>query len=225
VPLVCRTSQRRVSLWHEKSVRLDAVPPWLVRVYNGLVPGVESPSTDRARRTFCRDEPERPAASDGWSGTGTCSSWRPKRNRTHLRNGFGESGFETTLGVTNRVALLPSRQPVDFGFQRPDNDSQLTVVMAEGPRPTRIWIAGGQNFSPAGAVQSPEPRVMQDASFAGEEELYEGEIEIMLPVRVVPGAAPGTHNLVVSASYQSCNNKLCLPPKTMKAEVPVTIGE
>jgi hypothetical protein len=38
-------------------------------------------------------------------------------------------------------------------------------------------------------------------------------------------AAPDAHNLVVSASYQSCNNKLCLPPKTMKAEVPVTIGK
>ena len=47
----------------------------------------------------------------------------------------------------------------------------------------------------------------------------------MLPVRVVPGAAPGTHYMVVSAFCQSCNNKLCLPPKTMKAEVPVTIGE
>jgi hypothetical protein len=91
--------------------------------------------------------------------------------------------------------------------------------------PTRIWIAGSQNFSLAGAAQSPEPRVMQDASFAGEVELYEGEIEFTLPVRVVPGAAPGTHNMVVSDFCQSCNNKLCLPPKTMKAEVPVTIGE
>src|ERR1035438_4412432 len=58
--------------------------------------------------------------------------WRPKRNRTHLRNGFGESGFETTLGVTNRVALLPSKQPVDFGFQRPESDSQHAVVKADG---------------------------------------------------------------------------------------------
>ena len=115
---------------------------------------------------------------------------------------------------------------MDFGFQRPDNDSQHTVVKADcgGPNPTRIWIAGGQNFSLAGAVQSPEPRVMQDASFAGEVELYEGEIELTLP-GVVPGAAPGTHNMVVSDFCQSCNNKLCLPPKTMKAEVPVTIGE
>ena len=65
----------------------------------------------------------------------------------------------------------------------------------------------------------------QDTSFGMEVELYEGEVEFMLPVRVVPGAAPGTHNMVVSDSCQSCNNKLCLPPKTMKAEVPVTIGK
>jgi DsbC/DsbD-like thiol-disulfide interchange protein len=97
--------------------------------------------------------------------------------------------------------------------------------MAEGPIPTRIWIAEGQPFSLAGAVQSPDPQVMQDASFGMEVELYEGEAVFRLPVRVAPGAAPGAQKLVVSASYQSCNNKLCLPPKTVKVEVPVTIGK
>lgn len=97
--------------------------------------------------------------------------------------------------------------------------------MAEGPIPTRIWIAEGQPFSLAGAVQSPDPRVMQDASFGMEVELYEGEVEFTLPVRVAPGADPGARKLVVSASYQSCNNKLCLPPKTVKVEVPITIGK
>jgi hypothetical protein len=29
----------------------------------------------------------------------------------------------------------------------------------------------------------------------------------------------------VSASYQSCNNKLCLPPKTVKVEVPIAIAK
>jgi len=97
--------------------------------------------------------------------------------------------------------------------------------MAEGPIPTRIWIAEGQPFSLAGAVHSPDPRVMQDASFGMEVELYEGEVEFTLPVRVAPGADPGARKLVVSASYQSCNNKLCLPPKTVKVEVPITIGK
>jgi thiol:disulfide interchange protein DsbD len=97
--------------------------------------------------------------------------------------------------------------------------------MAEGPIPTRIWIAGGQPFSLAGAVQSPAPMVMQDPSFGMEVELYEGEAVFALPVRVAAGAAAGAQKLVVSASYQSCNNKLCLPPKTVKVEVPVTIGK
>lgn len=97
--------------------------------------------------------------------------------------------------------------------------------MADGPIPTRIWIAEGQPFALAGAVQAPEPQVMQDASFGMEVELYEGEALFTLPVTVAPGAAAGVQKLVVSASYQSCNNKLCLPPKTVKVEVPITVAK
>lgn len=97
--------------------------------------------------------------------------------------------------------------------------------MAEGPIPTRIWIAEGQPFSLAGGVQAPDPQLMQDPTLGMEVELYEGEAVFTLPVKAAAGAAPGTHNLVVSASYQSCNDKMCLPPKTVKAELPVTIAK
>ena len=97
--------------------------------------------------------------------------------------------------------------------------------MAEGPIPTRIWIAGDQLFSLAGAVQSPDPQVIEDPSFGMEVELYEGEAIFTLPVRVAAGASPGPQKLVVSASYQSCNNKLCQPPKTVKVELPIAIGK
>lgn len=97
--------------------------------------------------------------------------------------------------------------------------------IAEGPIPTRIWIAEGQPFSLAGAVKSPEPRVMQDPSFGMEVELYEGEAAFTLPVRVNAGAGPDTQTLVVSTSYQSCNNQICLPPKTVKVELPITISK
>ena len=97
--------------------------------------------------------------------------------------------------------------------------------MTEGPIATRIWIAEGQPFSLSGDVRAPEPRVMQDPSFGMEVELYEGEAVFTLPVKVAPGTAPGVQQLVVSASYQSCNNKLCLPPKTVKVEVLVTVGK
>jgi thiol:disulfide interchange protein DsbD len=97
--------------------------------------------------------------------------------------------------------------------------------MAEGPIATRIWIADGQPFSLAGSVQAPDPQVMQDPTLGMEVELYEGEAAFTLPVKVAAGTAVGAHNLVVSASYQSCNDKLCLPPKTVKVEVPINVGK
>jgi thiol:disulfide interchange protein DsbD len=95
--------------------------------------------------------------------------------------------------------------------------------MADGPIPTRIWTPEGQPFQLAGAVHAPDPRVRQDASFGMEVELYEGEAVFTLPVKAAPGAAEGMQKLVVNASYQTCNDKLCLPPKTVKMEVPITI--
>src|SRR5260370_4453359 len=97
--------------------------------------------------------------------------------------------------------------------------------MAEGPIATRIWIAEGQPFSLAAAVQAPDPQVVQDPTLGMEVELYEGEAQFTLPVKIAPGTAPGAHALVVSASYQSCNDKICLPPKTVKVEVPVTVAK
>jgi hypothetical protein len=58
-----------------------------------------------------------------------------------------------------------------------------------------------------------------------EVELYEGAAGFVLPLRVAAGTAAGTQNLVISAQSQSCNNSMCLPPTTVKVEVPVTIAK
>ena len=97
--------------------------------------------------------------------------------------------------------------------------------MAEGPIPTRIWLAEGQPFALAAAVRAPAPESMEDPSFGMEVELYEGEAAFTLPVKVATGAAEGPQKLLVSASYQSCNNKICLPPKTVRIEASVPIGK
>jgi thiol:disulfide interchange protein DsbD len=94
--------------------------------------------------------------------------------------------------------------------------------IADGPIPTRIWIAEGQPFSLASAVQAPEPTTSQDKTLGMEVEFYEGETPFTLPVKIAAGAA-GAQTLTVSASYQSCNDKLCLPPKTVKVQIPVTV--
>jgi thiol:disulfide interchange protein DsbD len=94
----------------------------------------------------------------------------------------------------------------------------------DGPVPTRIWLAEGQVFQLAGPIKADEPRTLHDPTLHMEVELYEGEAAFSLPLRVAPGTAAGTRNLVVNAQSQSCNNSMCLPPATVKVEVPVTIA-
>jgi hypothetical protein len=44
-------------------------------------------------------------------------------------------------------------------------------------------------------------------------------------VLIAAGAAGGLQTLVANASYQSCNNKICLPPETVKVEIPIAIAK
>ena len=96
---------------------------------------------------------------------------------------------------------------------------------ADGPIATRIWVGEGQVFSAAGAVRAPGARVTQDASFGVEVETYEGGVEFGVPVKVAAEAEAGVRKLVVSARYQSCNQKICLAPKTVEVEAAVAIGK
>jgi DsbC/DsbD-like thiol-disulfide interchange protein len=98
-----------------------------------------------------------------------------------------------------------------------------TKHVEDGPIATRIWLAEGQQFQLADAIKSSPPEQQQDPSFNMEVELYEGQATFTLPVKVAAAAPAGAQTLTVSASYQSCNNKICLPPKTVKVELPVTV--
>jgi thiol:disulfide interchange protein DsbD len=96
---------------------------------------------------------------------------------------------------------------------------------AEGPIPTRIWLAEGQPAQLAAAVQGDEPLTMQDPTFNMEVQLYEGEVAFTLPLRLAAAAPQGPQRVLVNASYQTCDNRICLPPKTVKIEVPITVGK
>ena len=95
----------------------------------------------------------------------------------------------------------------------------------DGPLPTRIWLAEDQPFQLAGQVKGDEPQTMQDPTLHMDVELYEGAAAFSLPVKVAAGASPGGQKLVVNAQAQSCNNSICLPPATVKVEIPITVAK
>jgi thiol:disulfide interchange protein DsbD len=99
-----------------------------------------------------------------------------------------------------------------------------TKRLTDGPIPTRIWIPEGQLLRTAGPVQSPAPQTTQDPNFGMEVEYYQCNAVFTLPVQVSGTAPAGAGKAQVSVSYQACNDKICLPPKTLTAETPLQVA-
>ena len=93
--------------------------------------------------------------------------------------------------------------------------------LPDGPIPTRIWLGGEQPFQ-LGPVKAPEPIAMFDPNFNQEVEFFTGEAAFALPLRATPSAA-GTGKVTVSASYQVCSDRVCLPPRTVQVETPLAV--
>jgi thiol:disulfide interchange protein DsbD len=93
---------------------------------------------------------------------------------------------------------------------------------AGGPVPTRITVETGV-FKQAGAASGSAAKRELDANFGIETETYTGSASFSVPVSVDAAAQPGTQDLTVNVRYQACNNKVCLPPKTLKVSAPVEI--
>ncbi|MCU0246268.1 MAG: protein-disulfide reductase DsbD N-terminal domain-containing protein [Bryobacter sp.] len=91
-----------------------------------------------------------------------------------------------------------------------------------GPIPTRIAVPEGQAFVLAGTVDAPAPDRVQDEAFGMEVESYEGTIPFTVPVSASKDAA-GKATLTITARYQACSKSLCLPPRTVRLEVPVEV--
>ena len=93
------------------------------------------------------------------------------------------------------------------------------ATIANGPRPTRITLPAEHAFELAGKIDAPDPFVETDPNFGVEVEYYEESVTFKLPLKRRAGGAGD--KLMVEARYQTCTNRLCLPPKTVKLEVDV----
>lgn len=114
-------------------------------------------------------------------------------------------------------------------------DVQVEATIAEGwhlyaitqappPIATRITVAKGQPFTGAGAVAGPTPHTAFDQSFGIDTEFYAEEASFTLPVKADATAPAGKISVKVQAYYQTCNDTLCLPAKTVAMEVPIEVA-
>jgi hypothetical protein len=73
-------------------------------------------------------------------------------------------------------------------------------------------------------VEESKPKVVPDPVFQVATEFFENTASFTLHLQMAGDAAPGAHTLHVLVKYQSCNDRVCLPPHTDTVEVPVVVG-
>ena len=91
-----------------------------------------------------------------------------------------------------------------------------------GPNPTTIQV----NDNPAVAsfrVFEPTPKRAFDPSFNLDTETYQTDAVFLIEVELKKDAAPGLAEITAAVRYQSCNDRVCLPPTTRTATAALKI--
>ena len=73
------------------------------------------------------------------------------------------------------------------------------------------------------AVEFPKP-VIEKSDFSEKPlSVFTGNFEIVTKFQRAPGAVPGPGLLTGKLRYQACNDKMCLPPKSIEVKVPLLV--
>jgi thiol-disulfide isomerase/thioredoxin len=92
-----------------------------------------------------------------------------------------------------------------------------------GPIPTRITVPEGQPFELGGEIKSPDSLTDRDPNFGVDVEFFEEEATFTLPIKVKADALAGKRETEIRVRYQTCNDKVCLPPKVVKLTSPIEL--
>jgi thiol:disulfide interchange protein DsbD len=87
--------------------------------------------------------------------------------------------------------------------------------------PLKLTWTPGPLESPEVAYPKPQ---MEKFSFSDKPlSVYTGDFVVATKFKVAAGANPGTAFVSGKLRYQACNDRMCLPPKTVEVSVPVDI--
>jgi len=88
---------------------------------------------------------------------------------------------------------------------------------------TKVAITEDANFKVAGTASQPKPKTAYDPNLQLETQTFEGDVSFVVPVKVKPNARVGKQQLTLTVRFQTCNDRLCLPPKTETLTADVVI--
>lgn len=98
-----------------------------------------------------------------------------------------------------------------------------TTPQEEGPVPTEIAFAANSGFSVSGKIRQPKPIVKYDENFGVDTEYYDKDVTFTATAKVKANAKPGKQKVIVEVTFMACNDRMCLPPKTVEVPFEITV--
>jgi hypothetical protein len=95
--------------------------------------------------------------------------------------------------------------------------------LPNGPIPLRVALDSGDIATADGQVVESTPTKARDEAFGFETQFYSKAFTVTLPVRLGANVSPGRQVIPLSVRFQTCNGRICQPPKTVRLSVPVTV--
>jgi Disulphide bond corrector protein DsbC len=92
-----------------------------------------------------------------------------------------------------------------------------------GPTPLRVTLDDNPIVRLAGYPSGTEPEEKHDPSFDLDTRFYRRTFALRVPITVKRTAREGAQLISVDVHFQSCSERVCLPPRTIQLSVPITV--
>ena len=92
-----------------------------------------------------------------------------------------------------------------------------------GPIPTSITVPAGQPFTLAGDIVEPLPKSVFEPNFNQVLDYHVEKATFTVPVKSAADTPAGKQTVKITASYQTCNDRLCLPARSVVVSTDVQL--
>ncbi len=153
-----------------------------------------------------------------------------------------------TLGIGLLAAssvLVATQTPVVWSLERTNDQplkagSSFTMLVkaeiefgwhlyavsqpAGGPIATEIRLLEAAPFASGGKLVAEKPAEGFDPNFNLVTQYYEDHTVFRVPVKIASNVKDGRYTLTINVRYQSCNDTLCIPPRSQALKMVIVVG-
>jgi hypothetical protein len=95
--------------------------------------------------------------------------------------------------------------------------------LPEGPTPLLVTVDQNDVAKAGGTVAGSAPTKIHDPAFGLDTQFYESAFSLTVPVRLGGHASAGPQSIPLSVRFQTCNGRVCQPPKTVHLSASINL--